>query len=67
MSALKSWLEENNITQQRFAEMVGASGQTTVSYWCKHGVSSRKARRVSEATGIPVEELLPRDPASDAA
>lgn len=61
MNPLRDWLKQNKVSQARLAEMVGASGQTTVAYWCKHGVSTRKARRVAEVTGIPVDQLLPRE------
>lgn len=40
-----------------FAKRMGVSAQL-VNYWRLQGIPARRALKVSEVTGIPVEDLL---------
>jgi transcriptional regulator with XRE-family HTH domain len=61
-SALRIWFEDTGVTFASFAKSVGCD-ESAVSYWVagKRHPSLRFALKISMATGIELEDLLPKD------
>ena len=59
MEALRQYLSDHEMTQQKFADLIGVK-QPTVWEWLngKSTPSVARLRRISEATGLSIDELL---------
>jgi transcriptional regulator with XRE-family HTH domain len=65
MERLRTWLTEADKTQAQFAKEMGVS-QPTVSDWLNGRISptAGKLRKISEHTGLSIDDLLAAPAAS---
>lgn len=55
---IRAWRELHDVSVKDFAETVGVQ-DSAVSKWERSAVSTKKALKVHEVTGIPLHKLRP--------